>query len=72
MPRCTSWAQIYGVSVLTGVGFTMSLLINALAFNNSNAFYYTDKLAILIGSLLSGVVGYLVLRFVKSRKICNT
>jgi len=71
MPRCTNWAQIYGVSVLTGVGFTMSLLIDALAFQNSNAFYYTDKLGILIGSFLSGLLGYLVLRFVKSRRSCG-
>lgn len=71
MPRCTNWLQIYGVSILTGVGFTMSLLIDALAFNDSNAFYYTDKLGILIGSFLSGIVGYLVLRFAKGRRNCT-
>ncbi len=71
MPRCVTWTQIYGVSVLTGVGFTMSLLINALAFHNSNAFFYTDKLGILIGSFLSGVFGYLILKFAKSRRSCN-
>ena len=71
MPKCVTWPQIYGVSVLTGVGFTMSLLIDALAFHNSNAFYYTDKLGILIGSFLSGVLGYLVLRFAKSIRACK-
>ena len=71
MPKCVTWAQIYGVSVLTGIGFTMSLLIDSLAFHNSNAFYYTDKLGILIGSFLSGIVGYLILRFAKSKKYCS-
>ena len=71
MPKCVSWPQIYGVSILTGVGFTMSLLIDALAFHNSNAFYYTDKLGILIGSFLSGLLGYLVLRYSKSKRACN-
>lgn len=68
MPRCSTWLQIYGVSILTGIGFTMSLLIDSLAFHDSNAFYYTDKLGILTASFLSGIVGYLVLRFAKSRK----
>ncbi|PLY06511.1 MAG: Na+/H+ antiporter NhaA [Arcobacter sp.] len=71
LPRCATWPQIYGISVLTGIGFTMSLLIDSLAFHDSNAFYYTDKLGILIASFLSGIVGYLILRFVKSRKSCN-
>ncbi|MGB6330123.1 MAG: Na+/H+ antiporter NhaA [Halarcobacter sp.] len=71
MPKAVSWAQIYGVSVLTGIGFTMSLLIDALAFNNSDTFFYTDKLGILIASFLSGIVGYLILRFVKSKRISN-
>ena len=68
MPRCSTWLQIYGVSILTGIGFTMSLLIDSLAFHDSNAFYYTDKLGILTASFLSGIVGYLVLRFAKSRR----
>ncbi|RXJ67153.1 Na+/H+ antiporter NhaA [Halarcobacter ebronensis] len=70
-PRCTNWAQLYGVSVLTGIGFTMSLFIDSLAFENSNAFFFTDKLAILIGSFASGIMGYLILRFVKSRRGCS-
>ncbi|QKF83163.1 Na+/H+ antiporter NhaA [Halarcobacter ebronensis] len=70
-PRCTNWAQLYGVSVLTGIGFTMSLFIDSLAFENSNVFFFTDKLAILIGSFASGIMGYLILRFVKSRRGCS-
>lgn len=71
LPKCATWSQIYGVSILTGVGFTMSLFINSLAYNESDIFYHTDKLGILIGSFLSGIVGYLVLRFTKSKRICN-
>lgn len=68
MPRCSNWMQIYGVAVLTGIGFTMSLFIDSLAFQDSNAFFYTDKLGILIGSFLSGILGYLVLKFAKNRR----
>lgn len=71
MPRCSNWMQIYGVAVLTGIGFTMSLFIDSLAFQDSNAFFYTDKLGILIGSFLSGILGYLVLKFAKSRRSCS-
>lgn len=71
LPRCTTWPQLYGVAVLTGIGFTMSLFIDSLAYNDSNMFFYTDKLAILIGSFLSGIVGYIILRFVKSKRYCG-
>ena len=71
MPRCSTWMQIYGVSVLTGIGFTMSLFINSLAFEESDVFYHTDKLGILIGSLLSGVIGYMILSFTKSKRHCS-
>ena len=71
LPRCTTWTQIYGVSLLTGIGFTMSFFINTLAYNDSEIYSYTDKLAILIGSTLSGIAGYLVLRKAKRRKICE-
>ncbi|MFV1998134.1 MAG: Na+/H+ antiporter NhaA [Acidiferrobacterales bacterium] len=62
LPEGCGWVQLYGVSVLTGIGFTMSLFIVSLAFQDDSTFQYTDKLAILIGSLMSGIVGYLVLR----------
>ena len=69
LPKDSNWVQFYGVSVLTGIGFTMSLFIVSLAFGDDSIFQYTDKLAILIGSLTSGVVGYLVL---KMNKICSS
>ena len=54
--------ELYGVSVLTGIGFTMSLFIASLAFEDDGIFQYTDKLAILIGSFMSAIIGYLVLK----------
>ncbi|MFK5893530.1 MAG: Na+/H+ antiporter NhaA [Pseudomonadota bacterium] len=62
LPKDSNWLQFYGVSVLTGIGFTMSLFIGSLAFEDDQLFQYTDKLAILIGSGISGVMGYLLLR----------
>jgi len=62
LPAESNWRQLYGVSILTGVGFTMSLFISSLAFVDESVFQYTDKLAILVGSFCSGIVGYLVLR----------
>ena len=67
LPSGVSWMQIYGVSILTGVGFTMSLFIDSLAYVDSSIFAYTDKLAILIGSFLSGIFGYLVLLKAKGK-----
>ncbi|OIO72635.1 MAG: Na+/H+ antiporter NhaA [Zetaproteobacteria bacterium CG_4_9_14_3_um_filter_49_83] len=61
-PEGSSWRQLYGVSVLTGIGFTMSLFIVSLAFKDDQMFQYTDKLAILLGSFLSACVGYFVLK----------
>ena len=68
IPIGVSWSQIYGISVLTGVGFTMSLFIDSLAYIDSGIFFYTDKLAILLGSLFSGVLGYLILLNIKKVK----
>ncbi|NOZ51383.1 MAG: Na+/H+ antiporter NhaA [Chloroflexi bacterium] len=62
LPNGSNWKQLYGVSVLTGIGFTMSLFIVSLAFENDSIFQYTDKLAILVASFVSGIVGYLVLK----------
>ncbi len=65
LPEGSSWLQLYGVSVLTGIGFTMSLFIVSLAFEDDSMFQYTDKLAILIGSFSSGFLGYFILRYKK-------
>ncbi len=65
LPKGSNWRQLYGVSILTGIGFTMSLFVDTLAYNNTQIYHYADKLAILLGSLLSGIVGYLVLNVSK-------
>ena len=65
LPENVSYKQFYGICILTGIGFTMSLFIDALAYKNSDIFTYADRLAILIASFLSALVGYLYLKFVK-------
>ena len=62
LPQGSTWLQLYGVALLTGIGFTMSLFVDTLAYNDTDLFNYADKLAILLGSLFSGVAGYLVLK----------
>jgi len=62
LPAQSNLTQLYGVSILTGIGFTMSLFVNSLAFSDPTQFMFADKLAILIGSFGSGIMGYLLLR----------
>ena len=68
LPKDSSWLMLYGVSILTGIGFTMSLFITSLAFTDDALFAYTDKLAIIVATLLSSVIGYLVLKMAISKK----
>ena len=63
MPDGTTWPQIYGASLLAGIGFTMSLFIGTLAFNGLEQAAQV-RIGVLGGSLVSAIVGYLVLRFV--------
>ncbi len=60
MPAGTNWVQLYGVSLLCGVGFTMSLFIGGLAFEHSS-FDAPIRLGVLTGSIASAVCGYLLL-----------
>ncbi|WP_333804372.1 Na+/H+ antiporter NhaA [Sulfurospirillum sp.] len=62
LPTNSNFKQLYGVAILTGIGFTMSLFVNTLAYNDTDLFHYADKLAILLGSFLSGIVGYFFLK----------
>ena len=61
LPSDVSWAQYYGLSIVTGIGFTMSLFIGSLAFTDPE--HQTSvRLGVLIASLFAGVLGYLTLR----------
>ena len=62
MPPDTRWAELYGASVLCGIGFTMSLFIGALAFEGSPQAIGAAKLGTLAGSLLSAIAGWIALR----------
>ncbi|MCP3850741.1 MAG: Na+/H+ antiporter NhaA [Gammaproteobacteria bacterium] len=66
LPQGTDWKQLYGVAFLCGVGFTMSLFIGSLAFEQggSEANLMNDRLGILVGSTLSAIVGYFYLNIV--------
>ncbi|MEP2990101.1 MAG: Na+/H+ antiporter NhaA [Parasphingorhabdus sp.] len=61
-PKGVSWLQLYGLACLTGIGFTMSLFIGNLAFVDLEQIE-TVKLGVISGSLVSGVLGYCLLRF---------
>jgi NhaA family Na+:H+ antiporter len=67
LPEHCTWLQLYGVSVLTGIGFTMSLFVDSLAFTDDAMYQYADRLAILLASFMSGIAGYFILRLARSR-----
>lgn len=63
LPAGTRWSELWGVSFLCGIGFTMSLFINALAFEDSAVTQAGDgRIGIIVGSVLAAVAGHLVLR----------
>jgi len=66
LPAYASWGQTLGVSLLCGIGFTMSLFIGLLAFEDP-AMQDRVKFGILAGSLVAGLAGYIVLRFTEPR-----
>ena len=69
LPSGVTFGQVYGAAILCGIGFTMSLFIGMLAFENATAgeVIVTDRLGILAGTLLSAVFGSLVLHWVLPR-----
>lgn len=71
MPRDVTWLQLYAVSVLCGIGFTMSLFIGSLAFETDDA-QASIRLGVLVASLISAVLGYLIMRFAPQKKVEKT
>ncbi|EIJ43541.1 Na+/H+ antiporter NhaA [Beggiatoa alba B18LD] len=63
LPEQASWLQLYGVAILCGIGFTMSLFIGGLAFGLEGDYANQVKIGVIVGSLLSAVMGYVLLRF---------
>jgi NhaA family Na+:H+ antiporter len=63
-PTESTWLQMYGMAVLCGIGFTMSLFIGTLAYQNA-LLQAEVRLGVMVGSVLSAFTGYLILRFAK-------
>ncbi|MGD9971344.1 MAG: Na+/H+ antiporter NhaA [Sulfuricurvum sp.] len=64
LPYGVSWPMLYGAAILSGIGFTMSLFIGSLAFEEarlSGELFTDERLGILLGSIVSGIIGYAVL-----------
>lgn len=70
LPEGVNWRHVYGVACLTGVGFTMSLFIGSLAFGAAETMNAV-RLGVISGSILSGIVGYAVLRAAAPRPVTN-
>ena len=68
MPTNSNWIKLYGVGILTGIGFTMSLFVGNLAFFDYSNNLDGVKIGVLIGSSLSAIVGYLLLLIVTQKK----
>ena len=67
MPSNSNWISFYGVGILTGIGFTMSLFIGNLAFADNTQYMDGVKIGVLTGSLLSTLVGYFLLLMVSKK-----
>ena len=64
LPKGVNWLQLLGVAFACGIGFTMSLFIAGLAFEHGSGDYFNgDRLGILVGSILSSMVAYVLLHF---------
>lgn len=63
LPLKTSWLALYGVAIICGIGFTMSLFLGTLSFQNENSILLTEvRLGVIVGSIVSGLIGVTVLR----------
>ena len=69
MPSNSNWIKLYGVGILTGIGFTMSLFVGNLAFMENTEHMVGVKIGVLCGSLLSAFVGYFLLLIATNLKV---
>jgi NhaA family Na+:H+ antiporter len=70
MPKDMSWVSLYGTSALCGIGFTMSLFVGSLAFEETGVnLMFDERLGIIVGSLASGLVGFFFIRMALSDKV---
>ena len=68
MPTNSNWIKFYGVGILTGIGFTMSLFVGNLAFVNDPEHINGVKIGVLVGSLLSTLLGYFLILLVSKKE----
>lgn len=69
MPGQTRWKQFYGVAILGGIGFTMSLFVTELSFKKSAELTGEAKISIIVASLFAGIAGYLWLTMLKRKAV---
>lgn len=67
LPQLATWRHLFGVGLLAGIGFTMSIFISMLSFDD-NLLIEEAKFSVLIGSLIAGLSGYFYLKFLSKRK----
>jgi len=67
LPTGLNWKHIFGAGLLGGIGFTMSIFITNLAFTGNTDEITASKIAVLLASLIAGILGYLWLRFLASK-----
>lgn len=69
LPDKSSWSQMLGAGLLAGIGFTMSIFIALLSFKNHPEIQDEAKFAILVASIIAGISGYSLLKFVGKRRL---
>jgi Na+:H+ antiporter, NhaA family len=68
LPTGMNWSMLYGMSIICGIGFTMSLFLGTLSFQNDGLYLAKVRLGVVLGSLLSGLTGALVLALCSSQR----
>jgi NhaA family Na+:H+ antiporter len=70
LPQNVSWLKLYSIGVLGGIGFTLSLFIGDITFEE-NSLNYIMRLSVIVGSLLSAILGGIILMFLRKKKASN-